>query len=120
MKLYNIKNRYLFHSNNPTGVHTYAVYYDRKSKRYRAIGLTHIFEIDKTRKLQLKNNRIIKEKFNEFEVPSGVKNSFFSKNIKGGKINLNDSKNVKVISKRHLLKSQSDRIKAFAKRDENK
>ena len=39
MKLVKIKNKYLFQSEIPEGVHTYAVYYDKESKRNRAVAL---------------------------------------------------------------------------------
>ena len=32
MRLAKIRNGYLYHSDNPKGAHTYAVYYDRKKK----------------------------------------------------------------------------------------
>ena len=53
-------------------------------------------------------------KFKEFDVPSGVRNQYYNKNIHGGKIDLKDKSNVKLVSKRHLSKKQSDKIKLFA------
>jgi hypothetical protein len=57
-------------------------------------------------------------KFKEFEVPSGMKNSYYDKNIHGEKINLKDKKNVNFVSQRYLDKTQSYQIINFAKRRE--
>lgn len=118
MRLAKIKNKYLFDSDNPNGTHTYAVYYDRKSKSYRAVGLTHLYLKDPKRFKQVSKGMIKKMKFKEFEAPSGVKDSYFEKNIKGKKIDLNDKDNVVNVEKRHLSKKQSDTIKRFAKHAE--
>ena len=118
MRLVKIKNRYLYKGNDPNGVHTYAVYYDNKSKKNRAVGLTHLYVKDEKRFKQVTKGNIMVMKFKEFDVPSGVKNSYFDKNVQGKKIDLKDKSNVKFISQRYLKKAQSDRIKNFAKRKE--
>lgn len=120
MRLVKIKNKYLFNSDNPEQVHTYAVYYDKKNKSNRAIGLTHLYEKDNTRFSQLRRNMLMKEKFKEFETPTGVKNSYFSKNRFGNKIDLTDTRYVVKVGRRYLPKSQSERIKKFAKHNNNK
>ena len=117
MRLVKIKNKYLFKSNNPEGYHTYAVYYDKKSKSNRAVGLTHLYIKDKKRFNQVNKGNILVMKFKEFDIPSGVKNSYFSKTLSGGKINLKH-KDVISVSKRYLSKFQSNKIKRFAKRSE--
>lgn len=116
MRLAKIKNKYLFDSDNPDGTHTYAVYYDRKSKSYRAVGLTHLYLKDQKRFDKVKKGFIKKMKFKEFELPSGVHDYYFEKTIKGKKIDLNDKKNVVNVEKRHLPKRQAEAIKRFAKR----
>lgn len=113
MRLVKIKNRYLFKSDNPNGTHTYVAYYDRKNKRYNAVQLTHLYVKDEKRFKQVKRGNIMVTKFKEFDVPSGVRNQYYSKNINGGKIDLND-KNVIYVAKNHLSKKQSDKIKLFA------
>lgn len=118
MRLAKIKNRYLFNSNNPNGVHTYAVYYDKSTKRTRAIGLTHLYIKDNKRFNQIKRGNVMVKKFKEFDAPSGVKNSYFDKNIIGEKINLRDTREVSFVSQRYLSKKQSNKIKKFAKRKE--
>ena len=115
MRLAKIKNKYLFKSENPDGFHTYAVYYDRKSKNYRAVQLTHLYVKDEKRFRQVSKGLIKIMKFKEFDVPSGVRNQYYSSNVRGEAIDLRN-KNVLSISKRHLSKYQSDMIKAFAKK----
>lgn len=118
MKLYKIRNDYMFNSDKPQGVHVYAVYYDKKSKRYNAIKTTHLYTKDEKRFRQVKKGNIAVTKFKEFDVPSGVKNSYFSKNKYGTKINLKDKYNVIPVSSRYLSKAQSDFLKSFATKEE--
>lgn len=115
MRLAKIKNKYFFKSDKPEGTHTYAVYYDRQSKRYRAVALTHLYVKDDKRFKQVKKGNIRIEKFKEFDVPSGVKNYYYDKTTSGKKIDLSDKKNIIKTSKRYLSKTQSERIKKFAK-----
>ena len=82
MRLVKIKNKYLFNSNNPNGTHTYAAYYDRANKRYNAVQLTHLYVKDDKRFKQVKRGDIMVTKFKEFDVPSGVRNQYYNKNIK--------------------------------------
>lgn len=119
MRLAKIKNKYLYKSDNPNGNHTYAVYYDNKSKETRAVALTHLYVKDDKRFKQVKKGNIKIEKFKEFDVPSGVQNYYYSKNVNGKKINLKD-KDVVSVSKRYLSKIQANRIKKFAYKNYNK
>lgn len=120
MRLVKIKNKYLFNSNNPNGTHTYAAYYDKANKRFNAVQLTHLYVKDDKRFKQVKRGNIMVTKFKEFDVPSGVRNVFYSKNISGGKIDLTDRANVVKVEKRYLSKQQSSKIKSFAKVNFNK
>ena len=120
MRLAKIKNKYLFKSDDPEGIHTYAVYYDRKKREHHAIGLTHLYVKDKTRFNQVKRGMLMVENFKEFKnIPSGVKNFYYSKDKNGKKINLKDNNVVKV-HKRFLPKKQADKIKKFAYKNYNK
>lgn len=118
MRLAKIKNKYLFDSEKPNGTHTYAVYYDRQSKRNRAIALTHLYVKDDKRFKQVHKGNILVSHFKEFETPTGVQNYYYSKTISGKKINLKDKEIVKVY-KRYLPKKQSDKLKIFAKHNKN-
>ena len=74
MRLFKIKNKYLFKSDKPHGTHTYAVYKDKKTGENRAVALTHLYVKDDKRFQQVKKGNIAITKFKEFDVPSGVKN----------------------------------------------
>lgn len=58
MRLAKIKNKYFYKDNNPEGTHHYAVYYDKASKRNRAVPLTHLYVKDKKRFSQVKKGKI--------------------------------------------------------------
>lgn len=120
MRLAKIKNRYLYKSDNPNGIHTYAVYYDEKTKTNNAVALTHLYIKDDKRFKQVKKGNIRVEKFKEFDVPSGVQNYYYSKTVDGTNIDLKNTDNVKFIGSRFLSKSRSERIKKFAKNNYNK
>lgn len=115
MRLFKIKNRYLFKSDKPHGTHTYAVYKDKKTGENRAVALTHLYVKDDKRFQQVKKGNIAITKFKEFDVPSGVKNYYYGTTLTGRKIDLNDRSNVVAVSNRYLNKKQSDFIKRFAK-----
>lgn len=113
MRLAKIKNKYMYKTNDD-GTHYYLVYYDRKSKSYHAVQLTHLYIKDKDRFKLVEKGYILIEKFKEFDVPSGVKIDVYNGNVNGEKIDLKD-KMVRFVSRRYLSKKQSDRIKKFIK-----
>lgn len=119
MRIARIKDSYLFKGTKKDGIHPYALYYDRPTKRYRAVALTHLYVKDEKRFKQVKKGNIRIEKFKEFDVPSGVKNYYYDKTITGKKIDLSDNTNVVKIENRNFSKAQSERIKKFAKYDCN-
>ncbi len=59
-------------------------------------------------------------KFKEFDVPSGLRNQYYSKNVNSGKINLNDKSNVKLVSNRHLSKNSLIKSNCLQKGNINK
>lgn len=118
MRLAKIRNKYLFNSNKPNGIHTYAVYYDKQTKQNRAIALTHLYVKDEKRFKQVKKGNIMISNFKEFDTPTGVQNYYYSKNVSGKKISLKDKDVVKV-HKRFLPKKQADKLKKFAKHNKN-
>lgn len=95
------------------GSHHYLVFFNRKSKRYNAVQLTHLYIKDKERFKQVKKGLITIEKFKEFDVPSGVKKEVYTSTASGKNIDLNDTKYVDKVYNRHLSAVQSKRIKAF-------
>lgn len=118
MRLVKIKNKYLFNSDNPNGVHTYAVYYDNRTKQNRAIALTHLYIKYDKRFKQVKKGNIMVSKFKEFETPTWVQNYYYSKNTSGKNISLKDRDIVKV-NRRYLPNKQANEIKRFAKYNKN-
>ncbi len=116
MRLAFIKDKYMFNKNaNSKDRHLYAVYYDRKSKKYRAVETTHLFIPDKSRFNDVKKGYLMKIKFPKFDLPSGVNNNYYETDINGNKINIHNS-NVKFVSQKHLPKSISNSIISFAKK----
>ena len=114
MRIARIKDSYIFDKNS-NGSHLYAGYYDRSSKSYRAVGLTHLYVPDSNRFNQVSRGFLMKTKLPGFDAPTGVKNSFYSKNLSGGFIDLKSS-GVISVSKRHLSSKQAKSIINFAKR----
>lgn len=109
-----IKNSYMYKTDkNDKGTHNYLVYFNKKTRRYNAVQLTHLYVKDKERFKQVRKGNILLEKFKEYDVPSGVKNHIYTTNIYGAAINLNDSKNVVEVGNRYLSKNQSKRILDF-------
>ena len=114
MRIAKIKNKYMYETNeNDNGTHFYLIFYDKKSKRYKAIQLTHLYYKDEKRFRQVKIGQISIEKFKEFEVPSGVRDKCYEHNAKGEKIDINDRQNVEFIYKRNLSQIQKTRIMNF-------
>ncbi len=117
MRLAKIKNKYLFDSNRPEEIHHYGVYYDRKAKEYRAIQLTHLYNRDEKRFVQLRKGFLSPIKLKEFETPTGIRNNYYSMDVKGKKI---DIKNKDVELLRKLSPKQAKQIKDFgSKHDHN-
>ena len=115
MRLAFIKDRHMFNKNaNYKDRHLYAVYYDKKSKKYRAIETTHLFLPDKKRFSDIKKGHLKKVKFPNFELPSGVNNNYYETDINGKSININHP-DIKLISKKHLPKNVANDIISFAK-----
>ena len=117
MRLAKIKNKYMYKTDdNDEGTHYYLVFFDRKTKSYHAAQLTHLYIKDKNRFIQVRKGYIKIIKLKEFDVPSGVRIDVYKTNANGEKIDLNDRKNVRFISKRYLSKKQSlDVIKYLKK-----
>lgn len=114
MKLAKIKDGYLFKTDNPNGTHTYAVYYDRGKREYRAIPTTHLYREDPNRMKEKKAGALMQVKFPSVFLPSGVKDYYHTTDVNGNKINVK-SKNVQFISNKHIPKKLSDRVKRHAK-----
>ena len=110
MRLFKIKNKYMFNSNNPNGNHTYAVYKDKKTNKYRAIQLTHLYEDKKIK--QINKGYLKVEKFKEFSYPTGVHDTYYDKDLKGELLYF--GKKTKHIMIGKVPNKQAKRIKNFA------
>lgn len=60
MRIYHIKDHYIFDSQNKTGSHRYAVYKDKRSHETRLVQLTHLYEIPSRKLRQMRNGHIKK------------------------------------------------------------
>lgn len=113
MRLFRIRNRDMYvGKDNPNGRHTYAVYKDKSTGKYRAIQLTHIYE---PKKEKLINKGYLKvENFQQFRYPTGVHNSYYETDVNGKNLNFGRNTRFECIGK--VPSSQAKRIKNFAKR----
>lgn len=84
MKLVSIPDKYMF-DRNSKGKHNYLIFQDKGV--VKAVQTTHLYKYDDGKETDLKKKRLFKHKFNSFELPSGIKNSYFATNINGKKIN---------------------------------
>lgn len=114
MRLFQIKNKYMYKCKNKkeeNGTHMYAVYRDKKSGKYRAIQLTHLYEDNKAKAI---NKGYLKvEKFKQFKFPSGVHNSYYDRDINGKSLYFGKNTIHKKVGS--INSNQAKRIKSFAK-----
>ena len=74
MKLVSIPDKYMF-DRNSKGKHNYLIFQDKGV--VKAVQTTHLYKYDDGKETDLKKKRLFKHKFNSFELPSGIKNSYF-------------------------------------------
>ena len=79
-------------------MHTYLVYKNIHANELCIIPTTHLYVKDANRFSQLNKVLLKKVKFNNFDVPTGVKNYYYVTDNKGTNINLLD-KNIIPIKK---------------------
>ena len=109
MKLYSIKDQYLFKTDQPDGAHTYAVFFDRRRKEYCAVPTTHLYKADQKRFRQKQSGFLKEMKLPGIPLPSGIKDYAHTTDVNGHKISINNPA-VKPISKKHLPKRLSSQI----------
>lgn len=102
MKLYNIKNSYIYDRRDDGRTHRYLVYKDRRTRELRIIQLTHLYEIPRNKMNRLRNGNIYEYKFKFYKLPSGVESGYRTKDINGNPIVLtrDNSTYVRKISRR--------------------
>ena len=113
MKIYHIKNNYMYNRNDRNGTHRYAVFKDRTSGETRVVQLTHLYEIPYNKLRQIQNGYLKKYKLSCYSLPSGVETGYKTKDINGNPISLN---NLNSTQSYNLSKKDSKRIKSIAKR----
>lgn len=119
MRLFKIKDKDMFKSTKTkkqNGNHTYAVYKDRKTKEYRAIQLTHIY--DPKKEIELEKGNIKKLKLKTFKYPSGVPNQYYTQDIEGNFLDFGINTKHQEVGKVPFF--QARKIKKFAKINLNK
>lgn len=125
MKIVTIKNKYIYKKNpkdeneyKPEGSHIYAVYKDQKSGETRLVQMTHLYDPKKTK--GIKQGYLMPVKLPNVEFPSGVNNSYYSKDVNGNPIDLKQIKAKDVPGKTkkatYVSKPLADKITAFAKK----
>ena len=112
MKLVRIKNSYMFKSDNPNGFHDYLIFYNRETKSYFAVQLTHLYVRDKKRFVQVEKGNILVQKFKEYETPSGVKKEIYKNDANGDKILIKNNDKIKKIY-RNISKKQEKIIISY-------
>lgn len=137
MKLVMIKNKYIFKPDpakkkkarkaktgkqeekpyEPNGKHIYAVYKDKKNGETRLVQMTHLYEPIKAK--GVKQGYLLPVKLPNVDMPSGVNNSYYTKDVDGAPIDLKkiEAKDVEGKKKKatYIRKSLADKIIRFAK-----
>ena len=96
----------------PNGHHTYAVYKDKKTNKYRAIQLTHLYEPKKV--AQIEKGQLKVEKLSCFKYPTGVRNNYYDKYLDGNDLNFGKGTKHQFVG--YVPNSQAKRIRDFAKK----
>lgn len=126
MKLVTIKNKFIFKPGSkskkkykPEQAHIYAAYRDKKSKQTRLIQMTHVIEPRK--QADLKKGNLLMVKLPNVDMPSGVRNQYYTKDISGAPIDLKkmEAKNIETKSGKatYVSKPLAKKIVGFAKKE---
>ena len=115
MRIARIRNKYIYKDKNKpndNGNHAYLIFFNRRSKAYNAVQLTHIYIKDPKREQKLKSGHLMEEKFSNFKLPSGVKDTIITKDFEGRPLDIRN-KNIIYLSKNHIPSKQKERIFKF-------
>lgn len=112
MKIVKVRNKLMFNSPNPNGIHYYAFFWNRKYRKYNAIQLTHISKKDNVRYQQADNGDIkpIRLKKIDKYADNGITKKNYISDVNGNK--LNPSMGLVVDNK--VSGSSAKKIKNFA------
>lgn len=116
MKIYHVKNNYIFDSQDQNGTHRYAYDIDDRNKPY-LVAISHLYEMPLEKKRKLRKGFLKKYKLKNAKLPVGISTERIYKDINGKPISLNstnskicryiskkDQKNIKRISNTKYLK----------------
>lgn len=111
MQIVKVKNKLMFKSNNPNGVHYYAFYWNKKYHKYNAVRLTHIAKKDNVRYNQANNGFIkaIRIKALDKYADNGITKANYVSDVNGNRLNPNMG--ITVVKK--VSGSSSEKIKKF-------
>ncbi len=113
MKIYHIKNSYMYNKQDKNGTHRYAVFKDKKTNETRVVQLTHLYEIPSNKQRQINNGHLKKYKLSCYSLPSGINTGYKTKDINGNPIRLTS---LNSRGSYNLSKKDSKKIKSIAKR----
>lgn len=102
----------------PNQAHIYAVYKDKATGETRLIQMTHVIEPKKEK--AIKKGYLMPVKLPNVDMPSGVNNSYYNKDINGDPIDLQKIKAKDIEGKKkkatYIRKSLAEKIIAFAQK----
>ena len=110
MKIVKIRNEKMFNCSNPTGIHYYGMYWNRSSRKYNAVQLTHIARKDPLRYSQADDGTIKTIRIQELDkyADSGITKKNYIADINGN--NLHPS--MGIVIKDNVPTYMSERIKS--------
>ena len=111
MQIVKVKNKLMFKSKNPNGVHYYAFYWNKKYRRYNAVRLTHIAKKDNVRYAQADNGSIKPIRINALDkyADNGITKCNYISDINGNP--LNPKMGIPIV--KNVSSSSSKKIKTF-------
>ena len=91
MKIVKIRDGLMFNSNNPGNWHYYALFYNRRYRKYNAIRLTHIAIKDSRRYQRANNGLILPIRLKQIDkyADSGITRERYINDINGNNLNAN-------------------------------
>ena len=112
MKIIKIRNRLMYNGNNPNGIHYYAIFWNKKYKKYNAIQLTHISNKDNVRYRQANNGVIKPIRLKQIDkyADNGITKKKYISDVNGNRLN----PNMGLVVVNNVSGSSSKKIKNFA------
>jgi len=108
--IYAIKNNKIYDPKS-SGEHIYVVFCDSKGNILKAVTTTHLIEKEKQK--LIRQGRLLPMQFSNIEFPSGVTDSYYTKDMQNKEINVKDPAIKK--AKAGITKGQAEKINRFAK-----